>query len=253
MLRALIIGACLSIPIFLGVSASFPLDPALGSTDRYDRHYRLARTIPFLTSYLLFTPTKLEPGRTYPLLLTLHGGYKRSVGAFLAARADFQDRHRSFVLMPMALLSQPWVETGSGGRGLGPTPSLRLAVDILRGVMADLPIDRNRIYVTGSSNGAVGVFAALTHYRDLFAAGVAVNGAWPRQGAAAFKGANLAIYHGTEDRLSSVARMRELVGAIRRAGGAPKFIELKGIGHDSWAAYERQDLWHWLFSQRRKP
>ncbi|MDH3239466.1 MAG: prolyl oligopeptidase family serine peptidase [Alphaproteobacteria bacterium] len=253
MLRALIIGACLSVPIFMGVTASFPLDPALGSTDRYDRHYRVAGAIPFLTSYLLFTPAHLEPGRTYPLVLALHGGYKRSVGAFLAARADFQDRHRSFVLMPMALLSEPWVETGPGGRGLAPTRSLRLALDILRRVMAKDPIDPRRVYVTGSSNGAVGTFAALIHDRDLFAAGVAVNGAWPRQGAAAFKGARLAIYHGTEDRLSSVAGMRDLVAAIRRAGGDPKFVEMKGVGHDSWAAYERQDLWRWLFSQQRDP
>ena len=37
-------------------------------------------------------------------------GFKRSAGAYFAAHADFQKRHQSFVLMPMALLGEPWVE-----------------------------------------------------------------------------------------------------------------------------------------------
>lgn len=103
-------------------------------------------------------------------MLVLHGGYKRSAGAFVAARRRFQERHKAFVLTPMALLGQPWAEPAAG-KGVGPTESLRLAMDALRDVVREFAIDEGRVYVTGSSNGAVGAFAAFVHYRDVLAAG----------------------------------------------------------------------------------
>lgn len=252
MIRVLVIGIGLCVPAFIGLSASYPFDPALENTEKFQRHYRLTESFPFLTSYLLLTPPNYDPKRSYPLILALHGGYKRSAAAFVAAGWQFQDRNKAFVLMPMALLGQAWAEPGAGGRGVGPTDSLRIAMGILRDVVREHSIDRGRIYVTGSSNGAVGTFAALVHYRDVFAAGVPVNGAWPTGGAGALRSAKLAIYHGTDDRIASVGRMRSLVKAVRAAGGQPKFVEMRGVGHDSWPAYRREDLWRWLFAQARE-
>jgi predicted peptidase len=246
----LLIAAGLGLPVFIGVSASYPFDPVLENTERFDRHYRVTGAFPFLTSYLLFTPTVHDANRSYPLVLALHGGFKRSAGAFVAVQPQFQERQPAYVLMPMALLGEAWAVPGPGNRGVVPTPSLRLAVEILRDVVRDHPIDGNRIYVTGSSNGAVGTFAALTHYRGLFAAGVAVNGAWPTSGAPALSRTKLAIYHGSEDPMASVDHMRGLVDAIRAAGGNPEFVEMAGIGHNSFPAYWNTALWRWLFAQR---
>lgn len=245
-----IVGACLSFLAFVGLSASYPFDPAIDNTSKYDRHYHLTASFPFLTSYLLLAPLDYDPSRKYPLVLALHGGYKRSLGAYFAAQSDFQDRHRTFVLMPMALLGEPWVEPDRSGTGrVAPSNSLRLAMEILQGVIDDFSIDETRIYVTGSSNGAVGTFAAMAHYKEIFAAGVPVNGGWLISDARALASAKLAIYHGEKDPFNPVARMRELVGAIRGGGGRPKFVEMRGVGHDSWPAYKEAELWGWLFAQ----
>jgi predicted peptidase len=253
MKRALtiVVGICLSIIVYVGVSASYPFDPVMDNTDKFTRHYQLTASLPFLTSYLLLVPPGYDPARKYPLVLALHGGYKRSAGAYFAAHADFQNRHQSFVLMPMALLGEPWVEPDETGKGgVRPSDSLRLAMNILHYVVADYSIDEHRLYVTGSSNGAVGTFAAVAHYKDIFAAGIPVNGGWRISDARALGSATLAIYHGERDPRNPVARMRELVGAIRGAGGRPKFVEMRGVGHDSFPACEKAELWGWLFAQR---
>ena len=41
--------------------------------------------------------------------------------------------------------------------------------------------------------------------------------------------------------------------AFKKAGGAPKYTEYEGVGHDSWTkTYESPEVWKWLFTQRRK-
>jgi hypothetical protein len=51
-----------------------------------------------------------------------------------------------------------------------------------------------------------------------------------------------------------VERSRNMIAAIRAAGGAPKYTELPDVGHDSWTpAYEPSfGLLDWLFEQRRQ-
>ncbi|MGE0650705.1 MAG: prolyl oligopeptidase family serine peptidase [Alphaproteobacteria bacterium] len=250
MLRALLIGIVLSFLAFAGFSASYPFNPVLDNTDRFERHYRVTTAFPFLTSYLLLTPPDYDRRKRYPLVLALHGGYKRSLGAYVAAQTEFQKRHETFVLMPMALFGQHWVKIDANGAVVGPSASLREAVDILADVAKDFPVDRSRVYVTGSSNGAIGTFAAMKHFPEVFAAGVAVNGGWPVDDAGAFRSAKLAIYHGTEDRLNPVGGMRALVHAIRASGEAPEYVEMAGTGHDSRPAYRNTRLWDWLFARR---
>jgi len=250
LLRALLIGLCLSFLVFVGISANYPLDPVMDNTDKFDRRYHLTSSFPFVASSLLLVPRNYDPNRVYPLVLALHGGYKRSAGAFVAAQDKVQQRYEAFVVMPMALLGEPWVAPNAAGSAMGPSKSLSLAMEILKEVVSEYSIDHSRVYVTGSSNGAVGTFAAMVFYPDTFAAGIPVNGWWYIEDARTLSSFNLAIYHGEEDPLSAVGRMRELVASIRAAGGRPKFIEMSKVGHDSWPAYRQPALWDWLFSQR---
>jgi predicted peptidase len=44
-----------------------------------------------------------------------------------------------------------------------------------------------------------------------------------------------------------------MIEAIREAGGKPKYSEIKGRGHNSWAdTWNSAELWNWLYSQKRK-
>lgn len=245
----LLIAALAAAALAIGISIYNPSDPVLERTDRFERHFHWSTGFPFLSSYLLFTPKQCGAGRNCPLLVALHGGYKRSLGAYYAASDRFQQRRPSFVLMPLAPFSRPWaVPPGAEGE-LGTSEALPLALEIIESVVVDLPIDRERIYVTGSSVGGVGTFAAMAHHADVFAAGVAVNGAWPVHAAQELRDAHLAIYQGTSDPM--FPHTQKLIGIIQAHGGRPKFVSMPGIGHDSRPAYRDDGLWDWLFAQRR--
>ena len=46
---------------------------------------------------------------------------------------------------------------------------------------------------------------------------------------------------------------REMVEALKKAGGKPIYTEYAGVGHGSWTpAYAEEKLWTWLFAQKRK-
>ena len=43
-----------------------------------------------------------------------------------------------------------------------------------------------------------------------------------------------------------------MIEAIKKAGGKPRYSELPGVRHNSWTpAYKNQEMWKWLFSQKR--
>jgi len=225
----------------------YPLEPALEQTQAFERHYYLTDMFPFVTSYLLFTPKDYDPSRKYPLLLALHGASKHSEGANAATREDVQKVCDCFVLMPMAPPYRAWANTE------GSDEALAMAMDMLEGVRRTYSIDDSRIYVTGHSMGAVGTFAALAHYPETFAAGVAVNGYWFPADAAKFRDQKLWVFHGDKDRIFPIADTFALVRQIGIEGGNPKYTVMKGVGHNSWPAYRDPALWQWLTSQRREP
>ncbi len=225
----------------------YPTDPALDQTAKFDRKYTLVSSFPFLGSYLLFEPSDRRPGKTYPLVVTLHGGYKRSLGAYVLSTEQYQERFQSYILMPIAPFLPRWADAEDGG----PNSSLDNAIEMIEKAMQENPIDPERIYLTGSSAGAVGTYAATAHYPDLFAASVPVNGVWIKKDAKKLAQGNMWIYHGELDPNFPIKLTRRLITAIKRQGGDPKFTMMKNVGHDSRPAYLNLDLWQWLFSQRK--
>ena len=46
---------------------------------------------------------------------------------------------------------------------------------------------------------------------------------------------------------------REMIAALKAAGGNPKYTEYAGVGHNSWAqTYSDPALYEWLFAQKKK-
>ena len=60
------------------------------------------------------------------------------------------------------------------------------------------------------------------------------------------------VFHGGKDNVVKTKRSRDMVAAIKAAGGKPKYTELPGVGHNAWgAAYGNSELWAWMFAQKR--
>jgi predicted peptidase len=59
------------------------------------------------------------------------------------------------------------------------------------------------------------------------------------------------VFHGVDDDEVPVTESRNMVAALRAAGGRVNFTEYPGIGHDSWdLAYADPNLPRWLLQQR---
>ena len=61
-------------------------------------------------------------------------------------------------------------------------------------------------------------------------------------------------FHGDKDNVVPPSASRNMIAAIKKAGGEPKYTELAGVGHDSWTpAYnDPKGVVPWMFEQRKK-
>jgi predicted peptidase len=61
------------------------------------------------------------------------------------------------------------------------------------------------------------------------------------------------IFHGEKDPRVPVEESRRVAAALKAFGSDVRYTELVGVGHNACdAAYDRADLFEWLFMQRRK-
>jgi predicted peptidase len=128
-----------------------------------------------------------------------------------------------------------------------------LLLDMIRFVEMEYSIDSKRIYVTGISNGGVGTFAALTRHPKIFAAAVPVCGGGAPDLAEKFATVPIWVFHGAKDDVIPVGKSREMVAALRAAGGKPKYTEFPDAGHDIVEqTYNNDELFEWLFAQKRE-
>ena len=60
------------------------------------------------------------------------------------------------------------------------------------------------------------------------------------------------IFHGDKDGAVKPSRSRNMVEALKKAGGNPRYSELPNVGHDAWTpAYRNAELFAWLFAQTK--
>ncbi|KPI23671.1 hypothetical protein OV320_0618 [Actinobacteria bacterium OV320] len=161
-------------------------DPATGQTLRYN----------------LFVPKNYDHRKSYPMVLFMHdasvvnvateGPLVQGLGAVCWASPEDQARHESFVLAP---------EYGSVviDDNYEPSTLFEATANLVRSVTHQYSIDRNRLYTTGQSMGAMMSLGLNISYPDLFAASFIVAGQWPQTQAAPLAREKLWILVSTDD------------------------------------------------------
>lgn len=215
--------------------------------------------------YLLLPPRAPQPGRRYPALLYLHGagergGDNRSQVKHLpqvVLDPKFRDLHPGFVIAPQCRRRGTWVEGDRSSLmskpvGGDPAPDLALALAALRKTMAEEAVDPSAVIVSGISMGGYGTWDAAARFPALFAAAGPVCGGGDESAGARLAGLPVWAWHGDRDPVVPVERSRNMVAAIRKAGGSPRYTELRECGHDAWkAAYGEGGMVPWLLRARR--
>jgi len=222
--------------------------------------------------YQAYLPPEWHPDREWPVVLFLHGAGERGsdglqqtlvgIGPVLRAHPE---RFPCIVVLPQCPLGRWW-----------PEPDLQAAaVAAIEQACAEFNGDAQRMYLTGISMGAYGVWGIAYSHPGRFAALVPVCGGirppaiFPTPTTGAFadplgdpyrataeKAAATPawIFHGVLDRCVPVSESRRMVQALREAGADPRYTEYPAVGHNSWdRAYNEANLMPWLLSLRRAP
>lgn len=220
--------------------------------------------------YRLLFPVDYDANqkKQYPLVLLLHGAGERGDdnvaplvhGAAEFARADRQAEYPCFVVVPQVPKGEKWVDTDwslADGRGSFPnehSPAYAASILMVQSWIDSGRVDPRRIYVTGLSMGGYGTWYAASASKDIFAAAVPICGGGDATWADRYAGMPIWAFHGSEDGAVPVIRSREMIEVLKDAGQIPEpiYTEYEGGGHDVWTqTYRRDDLFRWLFSQKR--
>jgi predicted peptidase len=207
-----------------------------------------------------------NPDQRFPLVVFLHGAGERGndnqaqlkhvLKEF--ARDDRRRDYPCFVLAPQCPQDDRWIEVdwdAPAGHGTWPEqPSAVMAalLEMVEDLSGRLPIDLDRVYLTGLSMGGYGTWYAAAHEPTRWAAAIPVCGGGDPSRVAPLAKLPLWALHGAEDSVVVPQRSREMIAAIQTLGGKPGYTEYPGVGHDSWVpAYADDQLFRWLFAQRR--
>ena len=229
----------------------------------------------FVLPYRLLTPDGASDDDRRPLLLFLHGFGERGEenqrqlihGGELFASEAFQKRYGAFVVapqcpagniegtdLPVVWSTRLWPTKQSSPDALAqePVPPMRAAKRLVEHLIATLPIDPSRVYVSGLSMGGYGTWEMAARDPEFWAAAAPICGGGSPAWGERLAGLPLWAFHGDADGAVPVDRSREMIAAINAAGGRAIYTEYAGVGHDSWTpTFASQQVWDWLFTQRR--
>lgn len=223
------------------------------------REFRTAGGL--VVPYRLYAPPEARGRRRVPLVLYLHGGSGRGNDNLRQIRGgnelpthvwtERRTRRRNpvFVLAPQIPESEHWE-----GRDLeNLSPYAAAVLDLVAALERELPIDPHRIYLTGQSLGGFGVWDIAAKKPRLFAAAVPMCGGGRPGLAASLRSVPIWAFHGARDEAVPVTRTREMVAAVRAAGGNVRYTEYDDVDHLVWTrAYRDKRLSEWLFAQSRE-
>ncbi|MBP1609996.1 MAG: phospholipase, partial [Acidobacteria bacterium] len=223
--------------------------------------------------YRFFSP-KSDEGKTYPLIIYLHGEEERGDdnekqiatqrGGTVFARPQWQEKHPCFIFAPQCPVAADWQDERM----------VQLIAAALDELPQKYPIDFSRVYITGISMGGSGTWNLINKHPRFFAAAMPICGAYTVDSFKSVKKVPVWAFHAADDpivpvgsplvvkdtpQVESVFGTRKLMAALRSAGNldtryteyaAGVMQEKYGVEpHNVWeAAYQDEAAIEWLFS-----
>jgi predicted esterase len=208
---------------------------------------------------------KAAAGARYPLVIFLHGaggqaGYGQRKGRSNDGGSKlFQSvvslGQPCYFFMPQAF--DVWAGIGWGNvpytMNPQPTDNMQAVIECIEALIQEKAIDPDRVYVTGTSMGSMGMWDLVSRRPDLFAAGVSCCGGFDADQAPRLTKIPFRIFHGDADTIVPIAGSQAMAEAIKTAGGAVDYTVLPGGSHFIWDnVYGNPAVAAWMFQQRRQ-
>ncbi len=247
------------------------------------RAYFLEATSPYVFTaddgtvlpYRLYISEHYDETKKYPLVIHLHGAGMRGNDNRFQLYYDLRENQMLFAYQhyenfifaipqcPEGIMWSSYMEKIFPQiPEVPPThadcPENRIAKAVYGLTMAlaeQYSVDKERLYVTGTSMGGAGVYEMLYRYPQTFAAGLSGCGVSDPADASVLCHTPLYILHGDADTLISVNYSRQMVTALSENSAEYVYIECHGLGHDFTAGENGEailgDAMRWCFGHRR--
>lgn len=214
--------------------------------------------------YLVFLPEAAASEKKLPLLIYLHGsgGRGSDIKKVKGQAMGVWRGLNKFGKAPCIVVAPQCAAKVEGAEKSTWTPAD--LNQLLEQVSATLPVDSNRVYLTGNSMGGYGAWVWAAHNPEHFAAVAPISGGTGRGGPKdvtpqidvwAKNLAKVPVYAfvGAKDKVVPAERSESLVAAIVKAGGKQAKLKIyPDQGHNArQVVLSTPELYDWLFSKTR--
>jgi len=207
--------------------------------------------------YRLLKPLDYNFTKQYPLVISLHGSgargtdnAKQVMGAFLPrllSEPENRKNYPAFLFVPQCPLNTWW------GGDFGAEEVDSLIMECISALENEFSIDKNRRYVTGVSMGGYGTWHLISTRPEMFAAAIPMAGEGNPALAPNVVDVPVWAFHGAKDGNVPVSGSRDMIEAIKTAGGTPRYSEYPDEAHNlTEKITNTPELLDWLFAQVRE-
>lgn len=197
--------------------------------------------------YALYVPKGYNPQVEFPLIVCLHGaGFD---GNRYLERWSTRLGEKYIILCPSVDGGVWWTDEAAFQ-----------VISIINEIKSKYNIDTNRIYLTGMSNGGVGVLRIGVNFSDIFAAIIPMAGAMPDEAMPFLKNLKNTpsyIIHGSKDQVMPVEYSRKISSKLKDLGFEVVYREHDRVHPEAGGHFfpieELPDLIKWLEGKRRDP
>ena len=201
----------------------------------------------FNFGYVKYLPRDYDESKKYPLVIFLHGAGERGDDLDHAMRHGYMKYVREEGKEYPFIFVAPQCPNG---KYWGCYTESLLA--FLEDICSTLPVDRERVYLTGLSMGGTGTFMLAMAAPEKFAAIAPVCGSGIYWYGEMLVDIPVFMYHGDCDDIVPIQGSIEMLNSINKRGGNAKLTILYGVGHEAWeAAYAGDELANWLLRHKK--
>lgn len=196
--------------------------------------------------YAVRYPDGFETGKTYPVIILLHGAGGRGEDIEIVKTNPFfeiTNKYEGFPFITVApqCSANTWFDL------------FETLKKLVRMISKESFTDKERMYLIGASMGGYATWQLAMSMPEFFAAIAPVCGGGMYWNGGRLINVPVWAFHGAKDPVVLCRESEKMIEAVRGAGGEARLTIYPEVLHDAWTpAYETPELFEWFLAHTNK-